>query len=88
MKSSEHPVAASGPSSFLMMLLTKSLRALFIQRLLLAKPAGGKPSPSMASNRAARNRESPSPSLPSVFAPYHPRPCSRMNCSVISDVSR
>ena len=66
MKSSEQPVAASGPSSVSWGLLMKSLRALCIQLLLFKDPLGFGPNPFVASSCAARKRESPSPTLPSV----------------------
>jgi len=88
MNRSEQPVMASGPSSVLLMLLTKSWRLLFSHELLFRKPEGTAPRLFADRNWAARKRDSPSPWLPSVFWPYQPRPCARMNCSVISATSR
>src|SRR3954453_11631609 len=70
------------------MLVTEAGRPLASHELLLSKPGGGVPSPLIARKRAARNRESPSPWLPSVPDPNQPRPCARSNCSTISDTSR
>src|SRR6266849_4538478 len=86
--SREQPVMASGPSSLVLILLTESARELLSHVLLFVKPAGGFPNPLTASNWAARKRDRPSPSLPSVFDPYQFRPWARMNCSTISATRR